>query len=424
MKETKKFDKWIGILSISVICIVAIVFVLVVSDTHLAKGTYGASCYAAPDATRTFVCPSGSWKVPALDKCCPNGSTSYQALGGVCEKTDGNFSNTVSGSYQLLCNSGTKLYENKYCCPEGTFNSSTKQCCQDNASPHTSNCENIGSEVDTDTEHCTCVSNPMAGGNAGVWSCTSLNPSSSNPSSSSSNSSAGPSSGSGVQVKTTGCYSCNSGVRYLTAGSTFPESCNTAAPISGYAMNGYDSYCHRVETPSASGVAPDPSGVVYVYFSNAEGTETKKTCKTGTDGKLDSNCISSLSGICGSWSTSYCPNHTCDSNNTQTLAYSTSGLANVKFTVATRFYCFAGSSVHPENPSTTPTNPSTSSVKPNSSSVKPSSSSVKPSLVSSKSESTVPSNPKTGTTGIIIAWIIGLFAIGYSFWYFKRTSTN
>ena len=42
MNETKGFDKWIGILLISVIAIVAIVFVVIISDTRLAKGTYGA----------------------------------------------------------------------------------------------------------------------------------------------------------------------------------------------------------------------------------------------------------------------------------------------------------------------------------------------------------------------------------------------
>lgn len=36
---------------------------------------------------------------------------------------------------------------------------------------------------------------------------------------------------------------------------------------------------------------------------------------------------------------------------------------------------------------------------------------------------TPPSNPPTGTTAIIIAWIIGAVAIGYSIWYFIRLKT-
>ena len=43
MKEIAKYDNWFKILSISVIVIVVCVFTLTVSNTHLAKGTYGAT---------------------------------------------------------------------------------------------------------------------------------------------------------------------------------------------------------------------------------------------------------------------------------------------------------------------------------------------------------------------------------------------
>ena len=36
--------------------------------------------------------------------------------------------------------------------------------------------------------------------------------------------------------------------------------------------------------------------------------------------------------------------------------------------------------------------------------------------------SNVDVNPPTGSTGIIVAWIVGILAIGYSFWYFKKGS--
>ena len=35
----------------------------------------------------------------------------------------------------------------------------------------------------------------------------------------------------------------------------------------------------------------------------------------------------------------------------------------------------------------------------------------------------VPNNPKTGLTGIVIAWMVGLSAIVYSLWYFKKSSS-
>ncbi len=36
----------------------------------------------------------------------------------------------------------------------------------------------------------------------------------------------------------------------------------------------------------------------------------------------------------------------------------------------------------------------------------------------------IPDNPPTGTTAIIIAWIIGLSAIGYAYWYFRKTKLS
>ena len=59
MKEKQKFDKWIGLLSVLVVLIVAIVFSIVISDTHIAKGTYGAT---------NCTCPSG-YTLTAAYKC-------------------------------------------------------------------------------------------------------------------------------------------------------------------------------------------------------------------------------------------------------------------------------------------------------------------------------------------------------------------
>ena len=35
----------------------------------------------------------------------------------------------------------------------------------------------------------------------------------------------------------------------------------------------------------------------------------------------------------------------------------------------------------------------------------------------------VPVNPRTGTIAIIVAWVVGILTIGYSFWYFKKSQT-
>ncbi len=54
---------------------------------------------------------------------------------------------------------------------------------------------------------------------------------------------------------------------------------------------------------------------------------------------------------------------------------------------------------------------------------------VKETTTTSSQKTTTPSTPQeieqgpqTGTTAIIIAWVAGLIAIGYSFWYFVKSS--
>ena len=446
MKETKNFDKWIGILSISVICIVAIVFVVMISDTHLAKGTYSTSCYAASDPTSTFVCPTGSHQATlTIEKCCPTG-TIYDGTTRKCKKTsDGTYTNTLDGSHEPRCKSGTKLYEDAYCCPEGTFNSSTKQCCP---SSNATDCDNIGSEVDTDTEHCTCIANPMAGGNAGVWTCY-PKPSSSSPRPSSSSSKACYCCGSAqgcTYVWGTGGPSCvlDSTKNQTQCTGTNPpasskpnsSSCEkldrgagcytcglgTSAATTNYHVSDPDKdkckgteRCNRVGATCAgtsTGITPTKT----VVLKNAEGTSNNGSFLVDRN----NNQITSYNPIknCGTWSTTPCANSDCNTGaSAQDSAYSGLGVGKT-YTGPAVLYCKAGTSQDPNeptpgNPSSTPANPSSTPGNPSSTPGNPSSTPGNPS-----------SNPPTGATGIIIAWVIGLFAIGYSFWYFKRTSTN
>ena len=50
-------------------------------------------------------------------------------------------------------------------------------------------------------------------------------------------------------------------------------------------------------------------------------------------------------------------------------------------------------------------------------------SSPKPTLKPTPSSSNPTVNPQTGTTAVVIAWLIGLAAIGYSLWYFKKVGS-
>ena len=158
MKEVtneKKYDKWIGILSISVICIVAIVFVVVVSGMNIAKGTFGAesngsSCLDGEVADgKTFSvsghlykCVDGEFEylgyldssqcvTEASDYCAGTPACSSGSYNGItyynydCEpRLDGNPS---SGSSSNTCDPGRFLAPNGICsqcstgyaCPDG-----------------------------------------------------------------------------------------------------------------------------------------------------------------------------------------------------------------------------------------------------------------------------------------------------------------
>ena len=96
----KKYDKWIGILSIALIVIVAVVFIAVIPNKHLAKGTYGATGCAPGYHQASDDYP---------DFCCPNGYT-YYISDGRCYREDINavaYSDNVNGDGSCA---GFKVY--------------------------------------------------------------------------------------------------------------------------------------------------------------------------------------------------------------------------------------------------------------------------------------------------------------------------
>ena len=138
------------------------------------------------------------------------------------------------------------------------------------------------------------------------------------------------------------------------------------------------------------------------------------TCTTGPDGRV-ANCTGSYSGICGSWSTSPCKINSstgkCASSGGQSVAITSSNIANHVYSKNVTYYCVAGTSISPMNCNGPRPSSSISSSSP-----KPSSS---PSSVPSSSSS-IPENPETGTAVIYLVWIIGVAALVYSTVYFRK----
>lgn len=70
-----------------------------------------------------------------------------------------------------------------------------------------------------------------------------------------------------------------------------------------------------------------------IVFNSAEGTEIVKVCKTGVSGKLDSDCISTISSICSRWS----PDKYY--GNSQGEQISVSDFTTMTFTKNKNYYC-------------------------------------------------------------------------------------
>lgn len=340
MKETKKFDNWMKMLSVSIIAVIVLVFVLIVSNTHVAKGTYAELLYNC-----------------------------YE----------------VDGAYYWFADLPTNLW---------------------------------GTQVDD--SYCSNIPKPTQAATAA------------------------PSTSTAKPVEQTGCYSCNSGVRYLTAGSAFPtnDACNTSAPVSGYSPDGNSGYCsHTTSTNSPSGststsLTPNkrPANCMSQEDCNSYGKEckygytgcsTKSSTSNGYDCYEPPRCNDDPSGtgssggvLCycnscvdGSWvnkGLAYTDKAQCDAIDVNRKCEGTNAVTSWG-NIISKNGCPSGNSGGNNSgnggggdsatgiPTTTPTNNSNNTNTSN--------------------------NPQTGTVGIIIAWVVGLSAIVYSLWYFKKSSS-
>lgn len=158
------------------------------------------------------------------------------------------------------------------------------------------------------------------------------------------------------------------------------------------------------------------AGTYTITFRGAEGYELcgGLTCTTGPDGKV-ANCTGSYAGICNSWSTTPCnvgASGVCIGSGGQTLAITSNNIANHIYTSDVTYYCLAGSSLANKDCN----GPKPSSSTP-SSSTSSSSSSTPSSSTPSSSE---PENPPTGVTAIYMVWLIGLGALAYAIFYFRK----
>lgn len=77
-----------------------------------------------------------------------------------------------------------------------------------------------------------------------------------------------------------------------------------------------------------------------VVFNRAEGTEVMKTCDTDENGKLDSDCLITISNVCSKWSLDKYKY----SGYEQAGQIAVSAFADMAFSENTDYYCVAGSS--------------------------------------------------------------------------------
>ena len=180
--------------------------------------------------------------------------------------------------------------------------------------------------------------------------------------------------------------------------------------------------------------------------ANGDGSEFYKACKTNTSGYLTNDCISEISGVCSSWSHSKW-----NGGAPQSGGVSAASIGAKKFTSDDTYYCVAGTSIHPNGNGGGNNNPTPASASTSGGSTTSNTScyqctvngSTKYTYAKSATEaasnlngtnckatadsncksSNTPVNPQTGTAGIIVAWLVGLSAIVYSLWYFKRSSS-
>ena len=372
MKETKKYDNWMKLLTVSVIVIIACVFTLTVTNTHLAKGTY---------ATKTG------------DKCDTLGQTT----------TDGNCTCVYGfGGLQWDCTSTTS--SGNTASATGTVSPSNPSLATGTGSTNGSTCVSIvpsgwlfGGESKST---CEATAEAACGGVNKYDGCQTATHDEDNTVSC-------------YTYRCNGTSSCASLISsgWLFGGESSSTCVTTAEKMCGTGKyqgcqsathdedNTVSCYSYKCISTNPSGNSATSSKTYTIKFKDAGGTRNLGICTTGTNGKLSSSC--SAFDCCDEWIGS------------ETLT--TSQILNKTFTSDDTYKCKAGSShgCYDYSGDPTPKPASNSSATPNNSTNKPSSTST--------SNSDVPNNPGTGTAGIIVAWLVGLSAIVYSLWYFKKT---
>lgn len=76
-----------------------------------------------------------------------------------------------------------------------------------------------------------------------------------------------------------------------------------------------------------------------ITFNNNYGNKVMKTCQTDVNGKLDNDCITTISTICKKWS----PNYK-NSSEGQTIQIPVTDFSNMTFSTDTNYYCVGGTS--------------------------------------------------------------------------------
>ena len=429
------------VLAIVVASITAVIILTMFSTMHLAKGTYsyessytnieknerdqyaalGYSCSIASAAKTNYRCKcndnsgcgSSSNKSPkgtVIDPVDVSSVGTMQGLGWTCE------SYSVPAKYNCNCNS-PKIVTSDGCVTPTS--SSTLQ----------------GTTCNDYYDRPTCEENGCSWTNAN--GCTT-------PSSASSTTGATAAPSTGVtsdpnEKRECYCNTCENGSWVSVAkGNVTKTTCNS--------MN---SGCDDVTWGYVlTGRSCGGSATYTVTFLNAngDGSEFYKACKTNTSGYLTNDCISEISGVCSSWSHSKW-----NGGAPQSGGVSAASIGAKKFTSDDTYYCVAGTSIHPNGNGGGNNNPTPASASTSGGSTTSNTScyqctvngSTKYTYAKSATEaasnlngtnckatadsncksSNTPVNPQTGTAGIIVAWLVGLSAIVYSLWYFKRSSS-
>ena len=344
MKETKKFDKWIGLLSISVVAIIIFVFILTVSDTHVAKGTNALT-----------------------DKYCS------------CEEyyVEGTIAYDCSCTYasQTACNSGTNQE-----CTQETTTCQLLTCWVPNGKPLSTNahycfkCTDSGiwQRLNCNYDSCQAECEANGGEFTDNMNLHQHNGTCSNASS--------------TTATTNPCSGTDRTV------SNFDE-CDAIGKAGNY-QYGYTATLYMPQSGSKQCCKIIPNSVELCYCNSCVdgswqsvgmiSTGDEQTCKNSIP---TSRCSGTNAVV--SWKNPVtkngCPTSTGDNGSHN----STGNIDNT--------------------PTVTPTGGSNNATNGNNS----------PAETGNDSGS----NPQTGAVGIIIAWVVGLAAIVYSLWYFKKSSS-